>query len=136
MRSIIHTLIPAVIVAIAGCGSSELHTLDGRVALQDASGFMFAGDALELRLEGNPLQRAFGHIEPNGSFHIETLDAGKIASGVKPGVYEARIVLADDDPQHVKLASQVIHRKFTRFEASGLKVRVPSEDVILQVSAR
>ena len=136
MRSWILSLIPVVISALVGCGSSELHTLQGSVALQDSSEFKFAGDVLELQLEGNPLQRAFGEIEAGGSFHIETLDKGKIASGIRPGVYQARIVLCDDDPQHVKLASRAIDRKFTRFESSGLKVRVPSRDVILQVSAK
>lgn len=136
MRSLIHSIIPAVILALVGCGSSELHTLDGRVVLQDASEFVFSDDVLELRLEANPLQRAFGHIESDGSFHIETLDAGKIANGVRDGVYEARIVLSDDNPQHGKLASKAIDRKFTRFETSGLRVQVPSKDVVLHVSAR
>lgn len=136
MRPLLRLLISAVIVALAGCGSSELYTLEGNVAFQDASDFRFSGDVLELRLKGNPLQRAFAQIEPDGAFRIETLEDGKVASGAKPGVYEARIVISDDDPQHVKLASKAIHRKFTRFETSGLTIEVPSPHVVLRIAAR
>jgi hypothetical protein len=136
MRSSFFGLLVSMCVCGAGCSRSELASLEGKIVVQGASSFSFAGDVLELRLEGDTLQRAFGEIKPDGTFELETLDDGSVKRGLKPGAYQARVVFSDDDPKHPVEASKAIHRKYTRFETSGLKIEVPSEDVTLKVSAK
>lgn len=136
MRSLIYIALFAVVTASVGCGESEFRAQGGKVVVQHPADFAFSGDVLELRLESDPLQRAFAEIKPDGTFDIESIHEGAISAGLRPGVYRARLVFSDDDPEHTKRASKVIHRKFTRFETSGLRIQVPSQDAVLSVSGK
>ncbi len=108
--------------------------MTGQVVYRGPQEFVFAGDVLELRLQSDPNVHAFAEIQPDGAFEIDSLVEGEIARGAKPGTYEARIVVSDDDAQHKVQASKAIPKKYLSFETSGLKVEVPSANVKLEIS--
>lgn len=123
-----------VAVGIAGCNQKGLQSLDGKVVYQGGESFSFVGDTIELRSSADASVHAFGEIKPDGTFKIDTLDDGDFASGAKPGSYEARIVISDDDYEHKKLAAKSINKKYLSFETSGLSVTVPSSGATLTIS--
>ncbi len=61
---------------------------------------------------------------------------GKLVSGVQPGVYQARVVIADDEIDHKKLASKVLPKRYLNFDQSGWTIQVPSNDVRLELQTR
>ena len=127
-------LIALLTMSLLGCSPQGLQSLEGKVELQGGESFAFAGDSVELRSATDASLHAFGEIKPDGTFKIDTLDNGNIVTGAKPGHYEARIVISDDDYEHKKLASKSINKKFLNFETSGLKVTVPSSGLTLKIS--
>lgn len=127
------SLLAFLLALAAGCSPQGLQSLEGKVSYQ-GGGFVFAGDTIELRSAANTSLRAFGEIKPDGTFKVDTLENGKVVTGAKPGTYEARIVISDDDYEHKKLAAKSINKKYLRFEASGLSVTVPSSAVTLTIS--
>ena len=124
----------ACLAVFAGCGSSAQPTAVGRVVLQQAGAFNFAGDTLELRSKTDPNKLAFGQIQPDGSFKIESLVDGQVTSGAPAGTYQARLVIADDDYEHKAQASKAIPKKFFSFDTSNLLVEVPNRDIQLTIS--
>ncbi len=116
-----------------GCNSSEFKPLRGKVLLPSEIDFQFADDVIELRSKSNPQQLAFGEIQADGSFEVQSLKQGEIVNGARPGSYEARFVIADDDYSHKKLASRLISKRYLRFESSGLTVDIPNDGVVLQL---
>ena len=127
------SLLAFLLAVTAGCSPQGLQSLDGKVLYQGGE-FVFAGDTLELRSSADASLHAFGEIKPDGTFKVDTLENGKVVTGAKPGKYEARIVISDDDYEHKKLAVKSINKKFLSFESSGLSVTVPSSAVTLTIS--
>ncbi len=60
-------------ISLGGCSSSDLAPLQGRVILSEDSNFAFQGDVIELKLQSDPAQLAYGEIQPDGSFTVESL---------------------------------------------------------------
>ncbi len=116
-----------------GCNSSEFKSLRGKVVLPGEIDFQFAEDVIELRSKSNPQQFAFGEIQSDGSFEVQSLEKGEIVNGARPGAYEARLVIADDDYSHKKFASQLINKRYLQFESSGLSIDIPGDGVVLQL---
>jgi hypothetical protein len=94
-----------------------------------------AGSTVEAALEGDPTVRAAGTIEPDGTFALETLQAGVIRKGAVPGTYKVRVILSDDDPAARKKAAKAVHPKALQFETSGLTFQVPAADEVRLVLA-
>ncbi len=123
-----------VLLALAtGCNGGQPNAT-GHVTLPEGSAFVFAGDTLELRAKQDLQQIAFGQLNPDGSFRIESLVDGKLVRGAREGIYQARIVIADDDYTHKAQAAKVIPKKYFSFETSGLTVQLPSTDIQLKLS--
>lgn len=123
----------ALLAVTVGCSPQGLQSLEGKVLYQGGE-FVFAGDTLELRSSADASLHAFGELKPDGTFKVDTLENGKVVTGAKPGKYDARIVISDDDYEHKKLAAKSINKKFLSFESSGLSVTVPSSAVTLTIS--
>ena len=122
------------LIFCVGCGVSDLESVAGKVVMQGQNSFAFAGDVLELRSQADPTAHAFAEIKADGSFEIDSLHGGEITHGVKPGEYDARIVISDDDAQHKQQAIKSINKKYLNFDTSGLKVVVPSPQITLEIS--
>jgi hypothetical protein len=88
------------LAAALGCGprGPKTYPVRGKVELAAGDVTQLAGNQVEAALEGDPTVRASGVIQPDGSFALETLDTGVTRKGAREGNYQARIVLADDDP--------------------------------------
>ncbi len=117
-----------------GCAPGNQLPARGRIALSTDSGFTFAGDTIELRDRDQPTRLAFGQIQPDGSFVVESLIDGKIVSGAPAGKYQARLVISDDDYEHKQRAKKAIPKKFFSFDTSDLLVEVPASDIQLKLS--
>jgi hypothetical protein len=96
-----------------------------------------AGSTVEAALESDPTVRAAGTIEPDGTFRLETLQAGEVRKGAVAGTYKVRLILTDDDPAARKRAAKAVHPRALKFETSGLALQVPAAgDVTLELAAR
>ena len=124
----------SLVAILVGCGPTSQPAASGRVVLPSAGTFSFAGDSVELRSKDKPTQLAFGQIQPDGSFKVESLVDGKIVPGAPPGKYQARLVIADDDYAHKSQAAKAIPKKYFNFDTSTLLVDVPSQDIQLNIS--
>ncbi len=131
------TLMLASLLAAAGCGSEGpvMHKVQGTVQLASGGQEALAGSTIEAMLVDQPQVRAFGTIQDDGSFELESLHGGNIKAGAVAGKYNARIILADDDAEQRRLAAQAVNPRFLQFETSGLTFDVPSSgEVVLSVS--
>lgn len=122
------------LILFVGCGDASHESITGKVVFQGQENFAFAGDVLELRSQSDPNSHAFAELNADGSFEVDSLHDGKITRGAKPGEYDARIVIADDDAEHKQKANKAINKRYLSFETSGLKVIVPSSQVTLEIS--
>jgi len=122
---------PLVLLA-AGCGSSgpATHPVKGQVQLAGGDAALLAGHSLEVALASDSTVRAYGEIQEDGTFSLETLHAGEIKSGALAGTYVARIVLSDDDPQRARQVAAAIDPHVLDFKASGLSIQVPAAEVV------
>lgn len=82
----------------------------------------------------NTHRRMMGRYQSGSTIEERSLDEGKILQGAKPGEYVARIVIADGDYEHKKVAAKSINKKFLNFETSGLSVKVPTSGLTLSIS--
>ncbi len=102
----------------------------------DSSGKLWDGHNLEAALGTDLAVRAYGQIQEDGSFSLETLQAGVLYSGAAEGSYRVRIVLSDDDPGARRRAAQALHPRFLQFDSSGLSIQVPNNDPVTVVLSR
>ncbi len=121
-----------------GCSGSSgpaIHTVQGKLELAGGEIASLAGHSLEAASQSDPKIRAYGAIRDDGSFSLETLQAGAVRKGAFEGKYQARIVLSDDDPQSRARAAKAIHARYLQFDTSGLTFQVPAKEaVVLRVS--
>jgi hypothetical protein len=128
------TIVAATAVAlglagIAGCGGAagpKTYPVKGQVTLAGGEIRDLAGHSVEAALDTEPSTRAFSQILPDGSFTLETLQAGSVQQGAAAGTYRVRIVLSEDDPEARRRAAQLLHPRFLQFQTSGLTIQVPS----------
>jgi hypothetical protein len=124
---------------IPGCGGSagpKTHAVNGQVQLAGGDVKDLAGHSLEAALGTDLTVRASGQIQEDGSFSLETLQAGVLHSGAVEGAYRVRIVLSDDDPEARRRAAQALHPRFLQFDSSGLSIQVPNNDPVTVVLSR
>jgi hypothetical protein len=132
-------IVAGILIGAAGCGSSEPRTyaVQGSVKVARADVSHLAGSLIEAVSDGDPAVRASGEIQPDGSFSLESLDAGIVRSGAREGTYRVRIILNDDDGPSRKRAARAVAQRYQRLDTSGLTIRVPPPgDVELCVSAK
>lgn len=125
--------------AVLGCGanSPKTHSVAGKIELQRGDVSLLAGSTLEVSLASDPTIRGFGTIQPDGSFRLQSLQAGELRTGVQEGHYIARIIPNDEDSESRKRAMKAVSPKYLQFNRSGLTVDVPAEnDITLTLSAR
>jgi len=124
---------------IPGCGGSaglKTHAVNGQVQIAGGDVKDLAGHSLEAALDTDLTVRASGQIQEDGSFSLETLQAGVLHSGAVEGAYRVRIVLSDDDPEARRRAAQALHPRFLQFDSSGLSIQVPNNDPVAVVVSR
>lgn len=126
-------------IACAGCGQSgpKTYPVAGKVVLTAGDASKLAGHHVEAALEGDSAVRAFGIIGADGSFTLETLQAGAIQKGAREGKYQVRILPADEDDDGRKLKRPPVAARHLKFETSGLSIQVPANgEVTLAVATR
>ena len=109
--------------AIAGCGGPagpKTYPVKGQVQLAGGEVKVLAGHNVEAALETDSTVRAYGLIQDDGSFELETLRAGVLQSGAAEGKYRVRVALSDDDPEARNRATQAVNPRFLTFDSSGL----------------
>ncbi len=128
------------ILATVGCGPFGPATfpVSGKLDLQGGSSEVLAGSVIEASLVSDPLVRASGEVQPDGTFALETLHDGAIRSGAFEGTYIVRLTPPDDDAESRKRAAAAIHSKYLQFNQSGLTIEVAATDnfVTLPVTRR
>lgn len=122
-------MIPLLLGAVLGCGSKGpvTHRVKGKLELEGNPPEVLAGAIVEASLVSQPQVRAFGSLQPDGTFELETLHDGVIRRGALEGVYNARIVLPDDDADVRKRAAEAVAPRYLQFEKSGLTIDVPAQ---------
>lgn len=126
-------------IGVSACSSNQvkLYPVNGKIEMTDGDVSVLAGSTIEAALENEPTLRASGVIQADGSFTLETLEAGVVRKGAREGNYKARILLGDDDPKLKRAANKALNRRFRDFETSELKFQVPAEGgVNLKVSGQ
>ena len=121
-----------ILLSVAGCRDEgpETHPVNGKLQLADSDVKVLAGHCLEAALTSDPLVRAYGQIQEDGSFALETYQAGVISPGAVAGQYRVRVVLSDDDPERRQQAAGAIDPRFLGFETSGLTISAPADELV------
>ncbi|OWK46336.1 hypothetical protein FRUB_00035 [Fimbriiglobus ruber] len=111
--------------------------MQGKVQVQGGDVTRLAGGHVEV-VQPNDLRiAARAEIQDDGSFALETIHAGKPLSGVRPGDYQVRIVLSDEDRGSRRRRGQVLAPRFTQYKTSGLTLQAPTDGTVcLTVSTR
>ena len=126
-------------VASGGCTKPAVktHPVQGRIEFAGGDARLLSGHIVEAALLSDPQVRAAGQIREDGSFALSALHNGAPLAGAKEDAYQARIVLADDDPDKRNGAAKILPPRYLQFESSGLTFDVPTaEAVTLKVLRR
>ena len=113
------------ITSLVGCGNGRLATypVEGRVTFPD--GKPLHGGIIEFQPAGEQKGRisARGQIQPNGSFRMSTFEQ---ADGVIAGQHRVLIIppLPPGRIDPMKLPEPVIHKRYERYDTSGLQFTV------------
>src|SRR5262245_51284964 len=90
----------AALIGTTACSNQvKLYSVSGKIEMTDGDVSVLEGSVIEGALENDMTLRASGAIKADGTFTLETLDAGNIRKGAREGTYKARILLGDDDPK-------------------------------------
>jgi hypothetical protein len=118
----------AVLMSLVGCGSGgpRTYAVRGKVELAPQQGALLAGAHVEAALTGDPRVRAWGVIQADGSFALESRFAGALRKGAPEGKYLVRILLADEDRTVHSRQQSAVAERFLFFETSGLELQVPA----------
>jgi hypothetical protein len=125
---------------LGGCGPGgpKTHSVKGKVVTAKPDDLkLLTGQAVEFQSTTEPETRAFGQIQPDGSFTLSTYRQGASLSGAIEGSHRARLMIdvggADGDGRPRK-SKWPFDRKYTQFDTSGWMVTVPTDgEVILQL---
>jgi hypothetical protein len=140
VRASLLLLTAGLIGALGGCGAGgpKTHPVKGKVVTAKADDLkLLVGQAVEFQSTVEPETRAFGQIQPDGSFTLSTYRQGVSLSGVIEGKHTARLMIdaggAEGDARPRK-SKWPFDRKYTQFDTSGWVVTVPTDgEVILQL---
>jgi hypothetical protein len=124
----------------AGCGPGgpKTYPVRGKVELAGGNVADLAGASVEAALDSDPTVRASGVIAEDGSFQLETLNAGVILRGAQEGTYKARILPGDEEDRQARTRQRAaLNAKYTQFQTSDLSFKVPTEgNVVLKLVPR
>jgi hypothetical protein len=129
----------AVLVLLAGCGPGgpKMYPVKGKVVLAKPETLKrLVGTSVELQSTTEANTRAYGEIQPDGTFTLSTYREGKSRQGAMEGTHKARILidLGDSDDEGASKRCSPIPLKYTRFETSGWQIQVPTDsEVVLKV---
>jgi hypothetical protein len=132
-------LVGVSLMGFLGCDLSapQTYPVMGKVEFVGRDMRQLAGGHVEAALVGDLSIQASGEIQEDGSFTLEMIYDGKALSGARPGEYQARIVLSDEDRGSRRRRGRVVAPRFAQFKTSGLSFQVPtSGPVTLKVSPR
>jgi len=91
------------LVMLSGCGDRPptTHAVRGKVVFTDGDVKKLADAeaSVEFVLESDPSIRAYGQIQPDGSFEMQTPYKGKTLSGAAEGTHHVRILLQEMPPE-------------------------------------
>lgn len=123
----------ALALLLTGCGSaSDDHAVSGTVSWP---GGALSGHTVEVASTADATVRGFGTIGPNGRFKLERLVNGKVAAGLPPGAYTARLILSDEGDGQTKKPK--LPARYLDHKTAGWQVQVPpTGEVALTVSAK
>ena len=101
------SLAPVLALTLCGCGGGgpKTHPVAGRVEVTGGNPAPLAGSTVEVALDRDPTVRAFGEIQPDGQFELQSLHAGEVRAGIPEGTYAVRIIPNDEDPAARKRAT-------------------------------
>lgn len=130
-----------VLLAPVGCGKGKpkTHPVQGKVEFVDGRIEDLAESNVEFEQEGEAKVRAYGKIEPDGSFIMQTCHEGRSLPGVPEGRYRARILLLTDEDlsEHAPRRLTPVHPRFLKFETSNLLFTVPVDgDITVTISKK
>lgn len=116
------------VICVVGCGHGgpRIHPVRGQVELAGADVKHLTGSHVELVLATDPKVRASGEIQEDGTFKLQSNDAGGILDGTREGTYQVRIILSDDDRERSRRAAQALAARYLDFRSSGLTISVPA----------
>jgi hypothetical protein len=121
----------SIVAMTSGCGSStELQTAKGEVQWADGNVGDLTNHLVELINTANPSQRSSGVITDNGRFELTTLEDGLVQKGIKPGNYEARIIIVDEGDGQSKKPK--LPKRYLDAKTAGWSVQIPaSQNIVL-----
>ena len=115
-------------LALAGCGRSDLHPVSGTVRFPDGSPLTTGRVVLDYGPQAN--RGGWGYIKPDGTFTLGSLTQ---TDGVRAGTVRVAITLAskadgepDKDGMITKL-KPLIHARFAHPDTSGLSFEIPRQ---------
>lgn len=112
------------VIAVAGCGRSDLYPVRGRVAFADGSPLP-TGRVVVRYGDG---KASWGSIQPDGSFSVGTL---KQSDGMRAGTY--RVAVKDAYVEVLRngetVSEPLVHKRFADPATSGLEFTVPEKTV-------
>ncbi|MFO0880123.1 MAG: hypothetical protein U0840_22475 [Gemmataceae bacterium] len=121
----------ALAVGLVGCGRGPTtYPVQGKIDLVGGDVSVLAGSTIEAAQKKDPLVRAAGAIQPDGTFRLETLHAGVIYSGALEGDYQVRVILGDDDAATRRRAAKAVPRRYYEFDTAGLSLSVPASGTV------
>jgi hypothetical protein len=126
------TLAALALLALTGCGAPKTYPVQGKVVFDGGNLQQLAGGSVELVHNSDRSVRAYGTIQPDGTFVLQTLYQGEQLPGALEGTYQARVVLAGDGD--LPPGSVAVDPSYLDFHSSGLTFRVPSDsDLTIKV---
>jgi hypothetical protein len=128
------------LVLAAACGPAgpTHYPVTGRVVSESEGGVpkSLVKQTVEFQCAAEPQTRAFGEIQPDGSFTLSTWRQGQGNVGVIAGTHKGRIIveIAQEDQVAARKRKPVVDAKYTRFDTTPWTIEVPAaEPVVLKV---
>lgn len=125
----------------AGCTEKgpKFYPVAGKIVLESDGSVPKAlvRQSIEFQSDTEPDTRAYGEIQPDGTFTLATTRQGRGAMGAIAGTHKGRIIVEipqEEQAPTAKKRKDPVDFKFTRFETSPWSIQVPTtEPVILKV---
>lgn len=128
----------AVTGALAGCKESgpKYYPVAGKLVLENDGGVpkSLVRQTIEFQSAHEPNTRAFGEIQPDGSFTLSTWREGRGNMGAIAGTYKARMIIEIPQEEQVAAAKKrkpPIDPRYTRFETTPWTIEVPPTDTVI-----
>jgi hypothetical protein len=120
-RWCVHALVILTVLLPSGCGSGrvKVYPVKGKVLLKETNKPLTRGQ-IRFAMMGNPRLKAYGDIEPDGTFFMSTYDA---ADGAAAGEHKVCIFLST--PGEQPHTTETIATKYASFDTTDLTVKIP-----------